>query len=174
MISQEWILIGLASIVDGASFYFLKRICLLVFLCVIAVIDWKEYRIPNKSIIVGIWIKFLITIFEIVYQRFVIKELFMEMVAAMVLFLCSIGCRTIKKNSIGAGDVKLLFLMALYLGWNEIWAVVFISFLVFIFMAIVLMAFKKEKKRKQIPMGAAFALGTGFVLIYNNIFFIYK
>lgn len=167
MIIKDYFWIGLALVINGASFNLLKRICLMVLLLVVAFIDWKEYRIPNKSIIIGLCIKGLITVLEMVFHSFVLEEFMLEIIAAILLCCISMICRIFVKNSLGAGDIKMFVIMALFLGWEEIWSAVFFSLASFLVIAMVLVVMKKKTTKDKIPLGPAFALGTSLALLFT-------
>lgn len=167
MIIKDYLWIGLALVVNGASFYLLKRICLIVLLWAVTLIDCKEYRIPNKSIVIGLCIKGLITILEIAFYSFALEEFVLEIIAAVLLCCISMTCRIFMKNSLGAGDVKLFVVMALFLGWEEIWSAVFFSLTSFLVIAMAVIVTKKKTKKDKIPLGPALAIGTSLALLFT-------
>lgn len=155
------ITITLIMLYEDNSFIFnLKRVSLLAILWPIAYIDFKEYRIPNAFILMGIVTRVLLLFLEFFMDEPIIVNLLSEIIAMVILVFGTVLCRLMIKNAIGAGDIKLFIVMGLLLGLDGTWGAVFISLIVSFFVAIFLLLFKKKNRNDNIPFGPAIALGT--------------
>lgn len=139
----------------------IKRICLLTILAPVALIDYREYKIPNRFIIAGLVYRMLIIPFELLYDSENILQTFLsEIIACAALLLAAVLCRLCVKNSIGAGDIKLFAVMGLMLSLKGIWSAIFMSLIVSFFMSVYLLISKKKTRKDKIPFGPALAIGT--------------
>lgn len=139
----------------------IKRICLLTILAPVALIDYREYKIPNRFIIAGLVYRMLIIPFELLYDSENILQTFLsEIIACVALLLAAVLCRLCVKNSIGAGDIKLFAVMGLMLSLKGIWSAIFMSLIVSFFMSVYLLISKKKTRKDKIPFGPALAIGT--------------
>lgn len=78
------------------------------------------------------------------------------LVSAFFLFLYWIT----KGKGMGMGDVKLVFFMGLFLGWQRTIVALYTAFIIGAIVGIFLMAFKKIKRKTEIPFGPFLILGT--------------
>lgn len=155
------ITIALVTIYDTNSFVFnLKRVVLLALLWPIAYIDFKEYRIPNAFILMGLISRIIIVFPEIFMGEKVVTNILLELIAAGILILGTVLCKLMIKNAIGAGDIKLFIVMGLLLGLDGTWSAVFMSLIISFFVAVGLLVTKKKSRNDNIPFGPAIALGT--------------
>lgn len=139
----------------------LKRFAIISILGPIACVDFKEMKIPNKFLILGLSYWLIITVLELIMEPNYWKgNLISELVAAGILLLASGLCMIIIKNSIGAGDVKLFFVMGMLLGLEAAWEAVFLSLIISFVVVIVLLVSKKKGRTDMIPFGPAITVGT--------------
>ena len=144
----------------------IKRICLLSLLGPIAYVDFTETRIPNTYIMLGLIYRGILIPMELLFVREIfLSTILSEIVAALALFLAAILCRICIKNSIGAGDVKLFFVMGLFLGLNGIWSAILLSLFVSFFIALFLLLTKRKTKKDSMAFGPALTVGT-FISIF--------
>lgn len=73
-----------------------------------------------------------------------------------------------KGEGMGGGDVKLVFLMGLVLGWPKILLALFIAFTVGAICGIILMFIRKKTFKSAIPFGPFLVLGTFIALFWGN------
>lgn len=139
----------------------LKRIGILSILWSVAYIDFFEYKIPNKFIILGLSYRVLILFVEVFMNADMVWiTLASEIIATIALLISMCLCRICIKNSIGYGDIKLFIVIGLMLGLEGIWGAVFMSLIVSFLIALFLLISKKKKRTDSIPFGPAIALGT--------------
>ena len=152
----------LCTIYEQNSIVFnLKRISILSILWPVAYIDFFEYKIPNKFIILGLIYRVLILFIELFANAdIVFITVISEVIATVALLISMCLCRICIKNSIGYGDIKLFMVIGLMLGLEGVWGAVFMTLLVSFFIALFLLLSKKKKRTDSIPFGPAIAFGT--------------
>jgi len=138
----------------------LKRIALMCVLWPIAYTDFKDYRIPNLFVILGLIYRGLIIPVELLMSEPFLASVISEVVATAILLGATVICKVMIKNAIGAGDMKLFIVMGLLLGLEGIWGAMFSSLVISFFVAVYLLIRKKKSRNDNIPFGPAIALGT--------------
>lgn len=136
-------------------------IYLLVWLSMLAWIDWKEQRIPNKILLI-LFVSRLVFLFaESFFHQSDWKNIFTSsitggMTAGGLLFFCYAFFR----GSIGAGDVKIFAVLGAYLGSRA----AFYSLMFSVFYAVIYCLLKLLQKKVTLKKKIAFApfifLGT--------------
>ena len=123
--------------------------------------DYKSYRIPNEFILLGICYRLILIPFEFwVNGTVVLYTVLSDIIASAALFAASVLCKLCIKNAIGAGDIKLFFVMGLMLSLNGIWAAIFMSLIVSFFICVYLLVTKKKGRKDIIPFAPAIVIGT--------------
>lgn len=139
----------------------LKRIGLLTILWAVAYVDFRELRIPNSYIILGLVYRIVLIPFELLITGTQMRfGLLGEVAAAGALFLAAMLCKLCIKNSIGAGDIKLFVVMGLLLGMDGIWSAIFLTLILSFVIAVFVLVTRKKTRKDSIPFGPAIALGT--------------
>jgi len=148
----------------------IKLITLVMLLIPIAVIDYRQYIIPDIILIAGLALRIIFYIIEFGKEGIsTLNTLKYDLIAALVVILFFVVCMLLIKNSIGMGDVKLFGLIALYQGlWGVMSSVLFSLFVAFI-LSVVLMAVKKRGRKDSIPFGPSIFLGTYITIILTGI-----
>lgn len=125
------------------------------FLVLIFVFDFKHYIIPNVAIYSVIAISFF---YNLIFNS---SDIFLNILAALIasgfflfLYLISSG------KWIGMGDVKYGVFMGLFLGWPDILAGLFVSYIIGAVVGIIMMALKKKGLKSEIPFGPFLIIGT--------------
>lgn len=135
------------------------------FICVLfglSLCDLNTYEIPDGFIIFGIiwWLLFrIIRGFDI--KQIGLSILFGFIVAFVVLLLSLILDKILKKETLGGGDIKLLFLCGIYL---DLVGSLFNIFFACILGLVFILLLKKDK----IPFGPCISMATYFSLIYGT------
>ena len=139
----------------------LKLITLVMLLFPAGWVDFKKYIIPNELILFGLIIRAILLIIEMVVYSdtffSVVKDILYAL--AIVLFFLLIGVFLVKKG-IGMGDIKLLFIMAIYQGISGMCGSIFFSLLVAFVVSVFLLITHKKTKKDTIPFAPAVLLGT--------------
>jgi len=137
---------------------------LTAFLIIIFVYDLKHYIIPDKVIYPAIATTLLFRLFEILKFRNwnSLNPLFSAiLVSAFFLVIVLIS----KGRWMGWGDVKLAFLMGLFLGYPKILVALFLAFSIGAIIGLILIAFGKKTLKSEIPFGPFLVSGT-FLAIF--------
>jgi prepilin signal peptidase PulO-like enzyme (type II secretory pathway) len=131
--------------------------------------DLKHYMIPDEITVAGLIVAVTWLGFNFYLKLFSFTDLFFYLfsaIGAAIFFFCfwffSHG------KAMGFGDVKLAFLLGLILGWPNIIAGLFISFLLGGIMGIILIALKKRKLKSAVPFGPFLVVGTLVAIFYGT------
>ncbi|EKD43047.1 MAG: hypothetical protein ACD_72C00483G0001 [uncultured bacterium] len=73
-----------------------------------------------------------------------------------------------KGRWIGGGDVRLGFMMGVWLGWPNILAALFFAYILGAIISIFLLISKKAGRKTEIPFGTFLAVSTFFTLYYGD------
>jgi len=149
------------------------------FLIIIFVYDLKHFIIPDKVIYPAIIIAFLyqiISTFQFQITNFYPPILSALGAAAFFLLIVLVS----RGKWMGLGDVKLAFLMGLFLGWPNILVALFLAFFIGAIIGVGLIVFGKKALKSEVPFGP-FLVGATFIGLffgqqiigwYQNLFLI--
>lgn len=134
-----------------------------------AVIDWRLKVIPNKYLLVFLGVTILELGAEAVLSSGTIgATLFNSVLGSGICGLMFLVTNLVSHNSLGMGDVKLMFVLGLLTGLDDALGGLFWSLLFSLIAGVVLMAAKKAKLKTKIPMCPFFFLG----FLMSNIVYI--
>ena len=68
----------------------------------------------------------------------------------------------------GVGDIKLAFLMGLFLGSDKILAALFLAFFIGAIIGLGLIVFRKKTLKSEIPFGPFLVIGTFLTLFWGD------
>lgn len=155
---------------SNSVLFSLKRFCVLALLWPVGLIDFKTYKIPNAFILIGLILRVILIVPELIFENtYVLGNLITEVIAAVAISLAAFLCSICMKNSIGYGDIKLFIIMGLFLGMNGIWTAVFMSLIVAFFVAIFLLATRKKGKKDVVPFAPSIMIGTYISVILTGM-----
>ncbi len=135
---------------------FLGGLLIIVFLVFSAVFDLKYMILPDFSTVILI----IIAIIGILIgrpQESPVQFILSAVVAAGFLLILNLMT---KGKGMGMGDVKLAVFIGLFLGFPKIIVAFYVAFIVGAVIGLLLIFFKKAKKKTQIPFGPFLILGT--------------
>lgn len=157
--------------------------------------DLEAYLIPDRFLLIGVLGRLILLLFSPdLPAHFLSALLGAVCVAAGVLLVALLVGKVLKRDAMGGGDIKLLFLSGLYLGWQKnLLCLLLACFLGLIFGAVVLHRKERDRRRgapgsgmgeqerqaeKLFPWGpaislaaiAAFAFGDGIIAWYLGLF----
>ena len=138
--------------------------CLLI---VVFVYDLKHYLILDKIIYLTIIIVFLYQLFNVWdFGNWNLSGAWSLIFGALlggaffgIIVFVSRG------HWMGIGDIKLGFLMGLFLGFNLLLVALFVAFLSGAIISAILLALKKKKLKSEIPFGP-FLVGATFISLF--------
>jgi len=147
--------------------YYLLIFC---FLIIIFVYDLKHYIILDKVLLPTIVISFLYLIINsqlsiINHQPSIINYILSALGAsALFLFIYLIS----KGKWLGFGDVKLVILLGLFLGWPKILLAIFLSFIIGGIIGTGLVLFSKKKLKSEVPFAPFLIIGTLIAFLWGG------
>lgn len=151
-------------------FFIAKRVLLIAVLWPIAISDYREFRIPNKWILIGILLRVILFLPEIIFARDILQAtLVSEGIAVLGAIVICVACMFLSKGSIGMGDLKLMMLMGLMLGVEGICYAMFISIFFSFVIAVMLLVMRKKKKNDAIPFAPFILAGTVTAMIISGV-----
>ena len=145
----------------------LFRLLISCFLIIIFVYDLKHYIIPDQVIYPAIVIAFLYNIYQFTIdnQQLTINN-FLSAFGAAAFFLTLVLIS--HEKWLGWGDVKLAFLMGLFLGWPKILLALFLAFFIGAIIGIELIILGKKTLKSEIPFGPFLISGTFLALFFGQ------
>lgn len=139
------------------------------FLIIIFVYDLKHYIIPDKIVFPAIGVVLLYNLFLLFTGDYSLSRFFNMIYAGFfpalfffTIFLISQG------KWLGFGDVKLVFLMGLFLGYPQILVGLFLGVLFGGIIGLGLVIFAKKKLKSEIPFGPFLVTGTFLALFLGQ------
>jgi len=150
-------------------------------LIVISFIDLEFTIIPNKISYPGLIVGFL---FAIVAATVIKDASMMDRLrtavlpkvlgavigAGIIILIAIVGSAVFRKEAMGGGDVKLMAMIGIYLGWWPHLAITLLAAsLVGSIVGGSLILFRKKKMGSQIPFGPFLAIGALLSLLYGDL-----
>ncbi len=170
IVYQVAIVLILNLVYENALNENLKLIFLTSLLWPMAFIDYKQKRIPNKIVIVGLIYRAIILVIELLFIREgLLDTIITELIAVVFITIFIVLCMLIMKGSIGFGDLKFLMMMALFEGIYRFITTILVIMIIAFFAAIYLLIFKKKGKKDSFAFGPIIACGTFLSLILFGV-----
>ena len=138
-----------------------------IFICILSLItyaDIKERRIPNVLLLLSIMVKLIGALLQDEAQLYGILGIFGNALAVSLplWLLVALMDRILGKKTMGGGDIKLVFVTGMYLGWEQNLLMLFIA-------GIIALSYVLVRKEKEIPFGPAIAIATVLIMILERI-----
>ncbi len=134
---------------------------LAVFMVLLACVDHYHRRVPNKILLVMLAVWVAIISLTVIFETGKGIELFARSLAGAlfsgVIFLL---CYIVTHHQLGGGDVKLAFLLGLYLNNQRIAAAIFYGVLICCIYSIVLLLRKKISAKDGVPLVPFLQIGV--------------
>jgi len=159
-------------------FWFFVTACLIV----VFAYDLRHYIILDKIVYPAIIITFLFRLFEIwnlptrLASESVANWGFGNWQPFLTYLLVAVGAALFflvivlitRGKGMGIGDIKLVFLMGLILGWPQILVALFLAFLVGALVGVALILTKRKGWKSQVPFGPFLVLATFISLFFGS------
>ncbi|QEK12130.1 prepilin peptidase [Crassaminicella thermophila] len=149
----------------GCTFDFLQYTILASLLIVISLIDFYHQIIPDGLIMFGLIVTFLLKIPLLVKDFTLIYNYLIGLLLGGGFFLL---LAIITNGAMGGGDIKLMGLLGLWLGWKWILLIMFLSFFLGSIISILLMISKKKGRKDMIPFAPFIGLAVLMTVCYGN------
>jgi leader peptidase (prepilin peptidase)/N-methyltransferase len=139
-------------------------------LLAVSVVDLEQYRIPNRillpTVIAAIPLLAIAAVGEGGLSAFL-----RALAGGAVAFLALLTMALVSPKGMGMGDVKLSFLLGLYLGflgWGEVFVGLFLGFLFGAVVGLVLIATGLRGRKDYLPFGPFLAAGTVVAVMWGE------
>jgi len=138
-------------------------------LLIIFIIDLKSYFIPDWATALLFWLvigyRLLLVVMGIYQPIDLAWSLFGSLL--LMLFFLSLWLIT-KKRGFGFGDVKLIFPLALLMGWPDMWVGVWLAFVIGATVGVALLIAGRKRLGQAVPFGPFLVIGTLLSLLYGE------
>jgi leader peptidase (prepilin peptidase)/N-methyltransferase len=147
----------------GLTLDFLRDVVLSGLLIIIACIDYRIQIIPNKCIFYGLILGIFFNLLDQSKIAFIDGWLGCTIGGGIFLLIALVA-----KGAMGGGDIKLMGVLGLWLGWKPILLVILLSFWIGAFVSIILIVLKKKKRKERIPFAPFIALSSFITMLYGE------
>lgn len=143
------------------DFILIRDLGLICILYGLSLCDLNNYEIPDTYIIIGIvwWLLFFVCDYS--FESLANSLLGAFILGGTLLLLSILMDKILKKESLGGGDIKLFFMVGLYLG-------LILNFFNLILACFIGIIFVIVRKSSMIPFGPSIALSTFICLLYGS------
>ncbi len=140
----------------------IRNYILICILFTLSLVDLEIFEIPDTCILLGIvnWIVFAFFLKESIVYHLVAAFVYGGGILVLSLFMDKL----LKKESMGGGDIKLLFVMGLYLGNIGGMLALFLACIIGICTSI----FMKKDEENHFPFGPAISIAFYIVLLFGK------
>lgn len=145
----------------------IRSLGLMVILALAAWTDHRRFEIPDRLPVAGIvwWFLFLVVEPEERWERFIGGILGGLLIAGGLLALSLVMDRILDKESLGGGDIKLIFVTGLFLGVEGN----LLNLMLTSILGILLGVLRRCRTSEEIiPLAPAIALSTGICMIWGQ------
>lgn len=146
----------------GLTLQFFFVVVITFMLIIITFIDIDHKLIPNRIVIAMLSIGL---IYELVVRPVSLLDALIGFFAASVPLLI---IAFLSKGGIGGGDIKLMAVVGIFLGWKGVLLALFIGAVTGAIIGIIGMILKKKKRKDVIPFGPFLCLGILVAIIYGE------
>lgn len=147
-----------------------KMIILLAVLFIAANTDARKRLIPNKLILIGLVLRVVIWVIELIsvpdeFLKIVKNDLY---ACLLVVMFFVVGVLLVK-GGIGMGDIKLMLIMCLFQGFYGVVSSLFCSLFVAFVYAIIVLLLRKKTKKDSVAFAPAILLGTALSIFLTGM-----
>ncbi|HIX91788.1 MAG TPA: A24 family peptidase [Firmicutes bacterium] len=154
-----WIL---SSFLHGYELWrLISNLCLSVFLTILAAVDLEYKRVPNRVLLV------MLVVYALVAGIYIITDIsnglasiFVSAAGSLFAGVSFLLCYIISRRQLGGGDVKLAFLLGLYLGGGRIFSAIIYGILCCFIYSVVQLCRRRLGLRDGVPLVPFLYLGT--------------
>lgn len=165
-ISIQYPLVELATAILFLSIFNFQFSILNIFisclLIVIFVYDLKYFLIPDEAVLLGV----MACLFNIFFNKLLIANYFLGAIIASGFFL--LIYLVSKGRWMGFGDVKLAFLMGLFLSFPNVLSALFLAFFIGSIIGLIQIGLGKKTMKSEIPFGPFLVIGTFIVMFFGS------
>lgn len=149
-----------------AQFYIYAFLTILLIMCMFA--DIKGCIIPNEINFLGFIVGIILTFIKMNFNISLAIDALAGMLVGFLIFLAIAGLSVLlfKKEGMGGGDIKLMGVIGLYVGFFNNIQVFILSFFIAAIISIALLASKKKNSDDYIPFGPFIVLAAYLTMLF--------
>jgi len=185
--AQMWTSWNLDTISQGDIIYSFKMslfysvdvigFAILGFLLIgLMVMDWQTQRLPDAFTVTGIVVGFVLACVQAVFHepdqnpwRIILRRIASIVAAALILLVIRWSYRALRKrDGMGLGDVKMLAMIAAFLGFLPTLVALFAAVVAASLYGLVQMARRKAHALSKLPLGSFLAAGGLFSALFGR------
>lgn len=148
------------SLLDKMSLTFL-----ITLIALIGIIDFKTKIIPNELLIIGLCFRILLYGYSAFFTTINMRALIVDNVLAATACALVFFIGHIIKKGAGMGDVKMFFIIGLYLGLMNTFSALFYTVFIMFIYSIFCLVTKKMNIRDELPMAPFAFIGLLTMII---------
>ncbi len=146
----------------GLSLQLIKALILTSFLLIITFIDYDHQLILDNVLL---WFSLSGVAINLWMNILNVEDMFFaSILGGGLLFLIAV----VSRGGMGDGDIKFALALGLWLDWQYLLLVLFISFVLGGIGSLLLLVLKMKSRKDLIPFGPFIALGTLISVLYGN------
>lgn len=146
----------------GLTLTFFKYAVLMMLLIIVSFIDYDYTIIPDEMIIFGLIAGSLFLFSDV---KLSINNALIGMIVGGGIFLIiAIGSH----GAVGGGDIKLMAVLGLFLGWKMILFVILASFIIGAAASTILLILKIKSRKDMIPFAPFIGTAAYIAILYGN------
>ncbi|MBM7613985.1 prepilin peptidase [Alkaliphilus hydrothermalis] len=134
-------------------------------LLVIGIVDYYSQIIPNEFIITGFGILLILNIKSYTTEPSLLLSGVVGLIIAGGFFLF---IAIITAGGMGGGDIKLMAMLGLWLGWKLVLLVMLLSFVLGALGSLILISLKIKGRKDYIPFGPFIGIATLLTVLYGD------
>ncbi len=142
------------------TFVYALLVCILL---VVSVIDLQHQIIPDKITLPGMILGLGLSLFSLLPVDLV-QSLIGLTVGGGILYAVAI----VSRGGMGGGDIKLMALLGIFLGWQKVLLTIFLGVLLGSAVGIALMLLKSKGRKDKIPFGPFLGLGALISIFFGQ------
>lgn len=148
------ILLGIYLIYESHGIWSVIELNLLfVILWAVAYIDVKHMIVPNLYILLGLGLYLAFLLISLIQDvSLAVDELGSSLLGFGVMFIIVVLAYVLSRNKLGLGDVKLVLLLSLFIGYPDVLAFMFLGSVVTLGFALVILIFRRKRVKDRIPL----------------------
>lgn len=147
----------------GFNLIFFKYALLLSILIVIAFIDYHHRIIPDKILIFGTIAGILLSSLYNFPRNFLNGTMGLIIGGGIFLIIA-----LVTKGAMGGGDIKLMAMIGLCLGWRHIILITLLSFIIGALISLILIIFHIKSKKDYIPFAPFISLAAVISIFFGS------
>lgn len=156
-----YFLVANQALTLAAFVYFALVLAILI---VVAVVDVKFSLVPTTFVFAGAIVALFYSYFNLTSPEFVVN-VFVAGVLTVAFLLIVVLTRG---RGMGSGDIPLVFLISLFLGWPKSAVAIFVAFVLGAVVAISLIVARRKKFGQTIPFAPFLVTGTIIALFWGT------